>query len=143
MWLLPALRAMLSGSPSATTRPPFGAAFGPEIDDPIGLRHDIQIVLDDDHGVSRIDQTLQHLHQLLDVRHVQPDGRLVEHIQGVLSFAARDVDADRVGARLGELGDELDALALAARERRARLAETQVARGPRRRGAARGCCMAR
>ena len=77
--------------------------------------------------VPRIDQALQDLDQFLDVGHVQSDRRLVQHIQGVLPFAARDVEAHRIGARLGELGDQLDALALAARERGARLAETQVA----------------
>jgi len=43
-------------------------------------------------------QTLQDFHQLFDVGHVQPHGRLVEHIQRVLALAARDIHAKRVGA---------------------------------------------
>ena len=69
-----------------------GAAFRPQVDDPIRLRHHVEIVFDHDDGVAGIDQTLQDFHQLLDVRHVQSDGGFVEHVQGVLALAARDID---------------------------------------------------
>ena len=54
----------------------------------------------------------------------RPDRRLVEHVERVrrLVAALRDVVA-----HLAQLGDELDALRLAARQRRRRLAERQVA----------------
>src|SRR5271154_3704560 len=37
------------------------AAFRTEIDDPVSLFHDIEIVFDDQHGVSEIDEALQHV----------------------------------------------------------------------------------
>ena len=37
----------------------------------------------DDRRVAGVDQAVQHPDQLLDVRHVQADGRLVEHVQGL------------------------------------------------------------
>ena len=58
---------------------------------------------------------------------MQSHCRLIEHVQGVLAFAARGIQAKRIGAYLREFGDELDALALAAGQRRAGLAQTQVA----------------
>jgi hypothetical protein len=74
------------------------------------------------HGIAGVDQPMQHADQLLDVGHVQADGRFVEHVERVQRRLARRA---AVGAR--EFRDELDALRLAARERRARLAERQVA----------------
>jgi hypothetical protein len=72
-------------------------------------------VLDHEHRVAGVDEPLQHLEQLLDVGEVQAGGRLVE-------------DVERApGATLRQLGRELDALRLAARERRRRLAELDVA----------------
>ena len=61
------------------------------------------------------DQPLQHREQLADVLEVQPGGRLVEHVQRV------------AGRALVQLGAELDPLGLAARQRRRRLAELDVA----------------
>ena len=92
------------------------AALGSEVDDPVGLRHDVEVVLDHQHRVAGVDQAMQHADQLLDIGHVQADGRLVE-----------DVERVRLGAHLGELGDELDALRFAAGQRRALLAEREVA----------------
>ena len=84
------------GDDSAAAR----AALRAQIDDPIRLGHDVEIVFDDDHAVARVDQSMQDLQELLHIRHVQADGRLVEHVQGVLSFAARDVDPELIGAHL-------------------------------------------
>ncbi len=70
------------------------AAFGPEVDDPVGFGDHVEIVLDHDDGVARVDQPVQHADQLLDVGHVQADGRLVEHVERLA--AAR---ASRPGAR--------------------------------------------
>src|SRR5206468_9747582 len=75
---------------------------------------DVEVVLDDNHGVAVLDQPVQHLEQLLDVREVQPRRRLVEDIEGAAGRPAR------------QLGGELHALRLAARERGGRLAETDV-----------------
>ena len=57
------------------------AALGPEVDDPVGLGDDVEVVLDDHHGVAGVDQPVQHADQLLDVGHVQADGGLVEHVE--------------------------------------------------------------
>ena len=39
-------------------------------DDPVGFGDDIEIVLDDDHGIAGVNQAMQHADQFLDVRHV-------------------------------------------------------------------------
>ena len=72
-------------------------------------------MLNDDHGVARVDQLLQHVHQAVHVRNVQAGGRLIEDIDGL------------AGRALGQLGRELGALRLAAGERRGRLPELDVA----------------
>ncbi len=59
-----------------------------------------------------------------DVGHVQAHRRLVEHVERVRRLVAAPRD---VVAHLAELGHQLDALRLAARQRRRRLAQRQVA----------------
>jgi hypothetical protein len=71
-------------------------------------------VLDHDHRVAAVDEPLQRLEQLLDVREVEPRRRLVEDVE---RLARRD---------LRQLRRELDALRLAAGERGGRLAELDV-----------------
>ena len=78
-----------------------GAAFGTEVDDPVGRLDDIEVVLDDDHRVALLDEFAEHLEQLAHVFEVQPRGRLVEH-----------VDAAPVRSAL-ELRGELHSLGLA------------------------------
>ena len=122
--------ATFSGGAIATIRPPASPAFRPEVDDPVGLGDHVEIVLDDDDRVAGVDQAVQHAHQLLDVGHVQADGRLVEDVERVLVGSGAAGPAGSVGGvgpDLRELGDELDALRLAAGERRALLPERQVA----------------
>ena len=70
--------ATVSGVPSATIRPPSLAAFRAEVNHPIRLGDEIQIVFDDDDGVAGIHQPLQDIHQPLDIGHVQADGRLLQ-----------------------------------------------------------------
>ena len=82
------------------------AALGPEVDDVVGALDHIQIVLNDDHGVARVYEPLQHLHELVDVCHMQSGRRLVEDVYGTAGIPA------------GKLRGELDALRLAAGERR-------------------------
>ena len=90
------------------------AALGAEVDQVVGLLDHVEIVLDHEHGVAAVDEALQRLEQLLDVGEVQAGGRLVEDVQRP------------TGRHLAELGGELDALRLAAGERRRRLAERHV-----------------
>src|SRR5579875_296729 len=91
------------------------AAFGPEINDPVGGLDDLEVVLDHQHGVALVDERMQHFEQFADVVEVQAGGRLVE-----------DVERAPGGAPRQFLG-QLDALRLAARQRRRRLADMDVA----------------
>ena len=99
------------------------ATIGPQVDDPIGLGDDVQVVFDDHHAVARIDQAVQHADQLVHIGHVQTHRGLVQHIQGVGCFVAPSGD---VVAHLGQFGDQLDALRLATTERGRGLAQGQI-----------------
>src|SRR4051794_4163858 len=70
------------------------------------------MVLDDDDGLARVDQPGEQREELLDVREMEPGGRLVEHEDAPL---------------LAEVGGQLEALALAAGQRGERLSEAEVA----------------
>src|SRR3546814_9727922 len=48
---------------------------------PVGGLDDLEVVLDDQHGVALVDQCLQHLQQLLHVVEVEAGGRLVENVE--------------------------------------------------------------
>src|SRR5665648_242834 len=73
------------------------AGSGTEVDDPVGVRHDRLVVLDDDDRLAGVDETVEQAEQLLDVGEVQAGGRLVQ-----------DVDA----ARLAHAGGQLEPLTL-------------------------------
>ena len=75
------------------------AGAGAEVDDPVGVRHDRLVMLDDNHGLAGVDEPVQQVEQLLDVGEVQAGRRLVE-----------DIDA----ALLRHVGGELEPLPLAA-----------------------------
>ena len=92
-----------------------GAALGAHVDDPVGGLDHVEVVLDDEHRVARVDQPAEHAEQLADVLEVQAGGRLVEDVDGA------------AGRALLQLGGELDPLRLAAGQRRRRLAEPDVA----------------
>ena len=47
------------------------AALGAQVDDPIGYLDDIQVMLDDHHGVAGIHQRLQHLDQAVHIGSMQ------------------------------------------------------------------------
>ena len=90
---------------------------GPELDQPVRALEHFEVVLDHEHAVAALDEVLQRVQQ---------------------AACARPRSAARSSARRGcrtcvpvdrprELARELDALRLAARQRRARLAERQVA----------------
>jgi hypothetical protein len=103
------------------------AAFRTQIDDPIRLGHDIQIVLDDDDRVAGIDETMQNLQQLLDVGHVQTHRRLIEHIQRVLPSRRA---ASRPGASVRTFASSVTSLMRwlsPPDKRRTRLTRAQVA----------------
>src|SRR3954466_4718095 len=81
------------------------AAFRAEIDDPVRRLDHVEVVLDDEHRVAAIDETMEHVEQDADVLEVEARRRLVEDVEGTARVALR------------ELGRELDALSLTARER--------------------------
>jgi sulfoxide reductase heme-binding subunit YedZ len=71
------------------------AAFGPQVDDPVGFGDDVQVVFDHDHAVAAVHQPVQHADQLLHVGHVQAHGGLVQHVQRVRRFWPRRVTSSR------------------------------------------------
>ena len=101
-------RARHQDAPSA------GSALGSEVDDVVAGPDQLEVVLDDDHGVPHVDQPLQRADQPTDVLLVQARGGLVQEIQRV------------PGRLLREVRDQLEALCLPARDRRRRLAKGQV-----------------
>ena len=90
------------------------AGARPHVDEPVGAAHHLLVVLDDDHGVAEVAQALERADQLVVVALVQADRRLVEDVE----------HADELRA---DLRREPQALRLAARERRARAVEVEVA----------------
>jgi len=75
------------------------AALRSQIDDPIGVADDVEVVLDDDDGVPQIGEAVQNAQQLLDIIEVEASGWLVQQVQSParLPFAqlARQLDALR------------------------------------------------
>src|SRR5581483_10593886 len=91
------------------------ASLGPEVDDPVGGLDDIEVVLDDEHGVALVDETAQDGQKFADVLEMQACRGLVE-------------DVDRVGrGLLGQLAGQLHTLRLATGQRWSGLAEPDVA----------------
>ena len=85
-----------------------------EVDDVVGGRDDLGLVLDDEHGVALVAQPSQQAVHPLDVVWMQPDRGLVEHVGDV-------------GQRRAEVADHPGALRLAARQRARRPVEREVA----------------
>src|SRR6202162_3528660 len=98
-----------SGLPSATIRPPWTPAPGPRARTQAGQ----PVRLEDDDGVAEVPHRKERVDQLSVGALVQPDGRLVEHVEH-----AHELRAD--------LGGEADALRLAARQRRRAARKVQV-----------------
>src|SRR5205807_3514095 len=91
------------------------AALGPEVDDVVGRLDHVEVVLDDQHGVAGVDQPVEHAEELLHIVEVQSSRRFVE-------------DVEHFAGRTGpELGGDLEALCLAARQSRRRLTEAEIA----------------
>ena len=80
----------------------------------IGGLDKVEIMLDNEHGITRIHKTLKHIYQLCDIGGVQSGRRLVEQIEGP------------AGRALCKLGGKLYALSLAAGERCGGLSELDI-----------------
>ena len=91
-----------------------GAGAGTQVDDMVGNRNRLRLVLDDEDGVALVAQPQQQIVHALNVVRVQPDRRLVE-------------DVGHVGERRPEVADHLGALRLTARQRAGRPVEAEIA----------------
>ena len=103
-----------SGGPAAITSPPASPPSGPRSTTQSACLITSRLCSITSTVLPLLDQAVQHLEQLLDVGQVQARGGLVEHVQRA------------AGGDLLQLGGELDALRLAARQRRRGLAEPDV-----------------
>ena len=63
------------------------AAFGAEVDDPVGVADDVEVVFDDDDGVTEVSKTVEDFEELADVVEVEASGGLVEEIKGAAGLA--------------------------------------------------------
>src|SRR5215204_4628575 len=88
----------LLGRSGGHDRPATVAAFGAKIDDPVCGLDDVEVVLDHEHRVATLDESVKDLEQQADVLEVEPGRRFIE-------------DVERPpGVTLRELGGELHAL---------------------------------
>ena len=99
--------------PCTTTVAAVDAGAGPHLDEVIGGADGVLVVLDDDHGVADVAQALERRDHLHVVLRMQPDARLVEHVEH-----AHQPRAD--------LRRQADALRLAAGERARAAVEVQI-----------------
>src|SRR5215469_15435901 len=104
----------LLGRSSRDHPPSFLTTLGPQVDQPVRRLDHVQIVLDDQHGRSAVEQLTKRREQLLDVVEVQACRRLVEYVKNPGVFLSR------------EMRRQLQALRFAAGKRRPRLAEAQI-----------------
>src|SRR6266481_7532372 len=91
------------------------AAFRAEVNDPVGLFDDVEMVLDDEHGVAEIDKALQDVEELSNVVEVQAGGGLIENVERAAGLA------------FGKLASQFDALGFAAGKSGGGLAEGDIA----------------
>ncbi len=68
------------------------AALGTHVDDIVRHLDDVKVMLDDENGVTLVDEFVQHIHQHLDVLKVQARGGLVKHIKGLARVAHSEID---------------------------------------------------
>ena len=90
------------------------AAFGAEVDDPVGTFHDLEVVLDDNDAVSLVHEAVEDFDEKGDIVEVEAGGGFVEDEKGLFAGLA------------DEVVDELEALGLAAGEGIHGLAELEV-----------------
>ena len=58
------------------------SAFWTHVHDPVGSLDHVEVVLDDDHGVTRVHQALDHHHEFANIFKVQTSSWLIEDVNG-------------------------------------------------------------
>src|SRR5271170_3311813 len=91
------------------------AAFGAQINDPVGLFDDVEIMLDDQDRIAKRDEAIEHVEKFFYVVKMQAGGGLVENVKRAAGLA------------LGKLAREFGALRFAAGNGGGGLAELHVA----------------
>ena len=92
--------------------PAIVAGAGAKVDDPVRVRRDRLMVLDDDDRLAGVHQPVEQALQVLHIGQMQPGGGLIEN---------------QYPALLGHVGDQLQPLTLTAGEGGQRLTEPEVA----------------
>jgi len=57
------------------------AAFGPEVDDPVGRLDHIEVVFDHHDRIALIDQAVEHFEEFADILKMQAGGRFIEDVE--------------------------------------------------------------
>lgn len=91
------------------------SAFGTEVDDEIGAFDHIEVVFDDDNGVTLFDQALEGPEEDRNIILMEPDGGFVEEVEDLFFFL------------VDEMVSKLDPLEFSSGEGRGRLSEFDVA----------------
>lgn len=58
-------------------------SFGAKVDDVVGCFDNVEVVLDNDHRVARVDKSMEAVEQALDIRQVQARCWLVQDVEDV------------------------------------------------------------
>src|SRR6266850_877083 len=101
------------------------AAFGTEVNHPIGFGDQFEIVLNDDNRMTGVNEPLQDLDEPFDIRHVEADGRFFEKEEIALGSAIKKVRLLKPGQ---EMADQFDTLRFPAAQCGTGLTELQVAK---------------
>lgn len=56
------------------------SAFRPEVNDPVGLFNDVEMMLDDEHGIAESDESLENIEKLANVVEVQAGGGFIQNV---------------------------------------------------------------
>ena len=69
-----------------------GAAFGADVNQPVGGFDDVEVVLDDDDGVAGVAQLVQYFEQQVNVGKVQAGGWLVQDVERAAGVALAEFE---------------------------------------------------
>ena len=86
------------------------AGFGTEINEIVGFRGEVHVVLDDHDSVAFVDEAVKDIGEAGDVLLMESDGRFLDKVEVGIGRA----DIGDLGASFGKLGHEFEALGFAA-----------------------------